>query len=137
MLVSLRTPMKIIYSYRISTSVSNLFKQFMTTTPDLQLHKLFLPRVNSSQGQCSLKLIGPNIWSEIPDHVKLWFHFDFKQLHKICLLSQLDGAKQQWNLFIQLIFCYSFLCFRTLGFFLLLFLWFLCLTGTVDFPFLM
>jgi len=26
----------------------------------------FLPRVNSSQRQCSLKFIGPKVWSEIP-----------------------------------------------------------------------
>ena len=28
---------------------------------------LFLPRVNSSPGKCSLKFIGPKVWSSIPD----------------------------------------------------------------------
>ena len=30
----------------------------------------FLPRVHSSQAQCTFKFIGPKIWSEIHDHIK-------------------------------------------------------------------
>jgi len=55
----------------------------------------FLPRVNSSQGQCSLKFIGPKVWSEIPDHIKFRSYFDFKHLFKNYLLSGLVGANQQ------------------------------------------
>jgi len=31
---------------------------------------LFLPRVNSSLGKRSLKIIGPKVWSSIPDDIK-------------------------------------------------------------------
>jgi len=55
----------------------------------------FLPRVNSSQGQCSLKFSGPKVWSEIPDHIKFQSHFHYKHLYKNCLLSGLAGANQQ------------------------------------------
>jgi len=43
---------------------------------------IFLPRVDSPQGQCSLKFIGPKLWSEIPDHIKFQSRFDFKLLYK-------------------------------------------------------
>ena len=39
---------------------------------------LFLPRVNSSSGKCSLKFIGPKVWSSIPDNIKLSTTFTFK-----------------------------------------------------------
>jgi len=55
----------------------------------------FLPRVNSSQGQCSLKLIGPKVWAETPDHIKFRSYFDFKHLLKNYQLSGLLGANQQ------------------------------------------
>ena len=42
----------------------------------------FLPRVNSSQGQCSVKFIVLKKWPEMPDHIKFRFHFDFKHMHK-------------------------------------------------------
>ena len=39
---------------------------------------LFLPRVNSSSGKCSLKIIGPKVWSSIPDDIKFSTTFTFK-----------------------------------------------------------
>jgi len=39
---------------------------------------LFLPRVNSSSGKCSLKFIGPKVWSPIPDDIKFSTIFTFK-----------------------------------------------------------
>jgi len=55
----------------------------------------FLTRANSYQGQCSLKFIGPKLWSEIPDHIKFRSYFDFKHLYKNFLLTGLVGANQQ------------------------------------------
>jgi len=31
---------------------------------------LFLPRVNALSGKCSLKFIGPKVWSSIPDDIE-------------------------------------------------------------------
>ena len=39
---------------------------------------LFLPRVNSSSGKCSLKFIAPKVWSSIPDDIKFSTTFTFK-----------------------------------------------------------
>jgi len=47
----------------------------------------FLPRVNFSQGQCSLKFIRRKAGSEIPDHIKCRSRFDLKHLYKNCLLK--------------------------------------------------
>ena len=42
---------------------------------------LFLPRVNSSSGKCSLKFIGLKVWYSIPDDIKLSTTFTFKWKH--------------------------------------------------------
>jgi len=39
---------------------------------------LFLLRVNSSSGKCSLKFIGPKVWSSIPEDIKFSTTFTFK-----------------------------------------------------------
>jgi len=39
---------------------------------------LFLPRVNSSSGKCYLKFIGPEVWSSIPNDIKLSTTYTFK-----------------------------------------------------------
>jgi len=41
---------------------------------------LFLPRVNSSSGKCSLKFIGPKVWSSLPDDIKFSTTFTFLTL---------------------------------------------------------
>jgi len=82
---------------------------------------IFLPRVDSPQGQCSLKFIGPKLWSEIPDHIKFQSRFDFKLLYKnypysLSLLVQIN----KWNLFNSSCVVHS-LWFRTMWYFLLCF----------------
>ena len=49
---------------------------------------LFLPRVNSSSGKCSLKLIGPEVWSSIPNDIKYSTTFTFKWKLKKHLLHE-------------------------------------------------
>jgi len=39
---------------------------------------LFLPRVNSSSGKCSLKFIGPKVWSSLPADIKFSTTFTFE-----------------------------------------------------------
>ena len=61
---------------------------------------LFLPRVNSSSGKCSLKFIGPKVWSSIPDDIKLSTSFTFKWKLKKHLLHETNCEKnsQLWTL---------------------------------------
>ena len=57
---------------------------------------LFLPRINpqenvllnSSSGKCSLKFIGPKVWSSIPDDIKFSTTFIFKWELKKHLLHE-------------------------------------------------
>jgi len=49
---------------------------------------LFLPRVNSSSGKCSVKFIGPKVWSSIPDNIKFLNTFTFKWKFKKHLLHE-------------------------------------------------
>ena len=49
---------------------------------------LFLPRVDSSSGKCSLKFIGPKVWSSIPDNIKFSTTFTFKWKLKKHLLHE-------------------------------------------------
>ena len=49
---------------------------------------LFLPRVNSSSGKCSLKFIGPKVWSSIPDDIKFSTTFTFEWKLKKHLLQE-------------------------------------------------
>ena len=55
---------------------------------------LFLPRVNSSSGKCSLKFIGPKEWSSIPDDIKFSTTFTFTWKLKKHLLH--DKNYQLW-----------------------------------------
>jgi len=80
---------KFIHSYE-NNQLSPFFNQYLKSiqavhkyTTGLATPKKFsLPKVNSSQGHCSLKFIGPKVWSETPDHIKFRSHFDFKHIHK-------------------------------------------------------
>ena len=49
---------------------------------------LFLPRVNSTSAKCSLKLIGPKVWSSIPNDIKYSTTFTFKWKLKKHLLHE-------------------------------------------------
>jgi len=53
-------------------------------------NNLFLPRVNSSSGKCSLAFIGPKVWSSIPNHIKSSTTFTFKWKLKKHLLHDKD-----------------------------------------------
>ena len=84
---------------------------------------LFLPRVNSSSGKCSLKFIGPKVWSSIPDDI-LSTTFTFKWKLKKHLLHEKNS--QLWTLatFVLsnkllwiLVFCNSALFFVCIYFF--------------------
>ena len=57
---------------------------------------LFLPRVNSSSGECSLKFIGPKVWSSIPYNIKFSTTFTFKWKLKKHLLHEKNS--QLWTL---------------------------------------
>jgi len=109
LLVSLCTLMKTINFHHILTNISNLFRQFINTHQTCMFKKFlifFLPRVNSSQGQCSLKFIGPKIWSEIPDHIKFRSHF----ISNICTkITYSLGFVQinEWNLLNSSCFVHS------------------------------
>ena len=72
-------PLSSIHSTRLATS-----------------RNLFLPRVNSSSGKCSLKFIGPKVWSSIPDDIKLSTTFTFKWKLKKHLLHEKNS--QLWTL---------------------------------------
>ena len=57
---------------------------------------LFLPRVNSSSGKCSLKFIGPKVCSSIPDIIKFSTTFIIKWKLKKHLI--LEKKYQLWTL---------------------------------------
>ena len=133
LLVSLCTLMKTINIHHILTNISNLFWQFNEYPTRLACSKnFFLPWVNSSQGQCSLKFIGPKVWSEIPDHIKFRSYFDFKHLHKITYSLGLLVQINKRNLF-KLLYCPS-LWF--VEFFHYVLLDILYLTHTAKLPFI-
>ena len=52
---------------------------------------LFLRRVNSSSGKCSLKFIGPKIWSSIPNDIKISTTFTFEWKLKKRLLHETNS----------------------------------------------
>ena len=57
---------------------------------------LFFPGVNSSSRKCSLKFIGPKVWSAIPDDVKFWTTSTFQWKLKKHLLHEKNS--QLWTL---------------------------------------
>jgi len=57
-------------------------------TLPLPQENVLLPRVNSSSGKCSLKFIGPKVWSSIPNDIKFSTTFTFKWKLKKHLLHE-------------------------------------------------
>jgi len=55
------------------------------------LQKYYLPRMNTSLGQISLKYIGPKIWSNIPEKLKSSSPYSFgkKKYKRSCYLARL------------------------------------------------
>jgi len=55
----------------------NHFDEYFITFRSIHYHStrlatsknLFLPRDNSSSGKCSVKFIGPEVWSSMPDDI--------------------------------------------------------------------
>jgi len=93
---------KFMHSYE-NNQLPSYFNQYVNSIQTVHKYttrlacskKFFLPRVKSYQEQCSLKFIGPKVWSEISDHIKFRSYFDFKHLFKNFLHSGLVGANQQ------------------------------------------
>jgi len=79
---------------------------------------LFLPRVNSSSGKCSLKFIGLKVWSSLPDDIKFWTTFIFKwKLKKHLIHEKIPNyelsniSHVQNKILCALVFCNSVLFF--------------------------
>jgi len=123
---------KFMHSYR-NKLLPNHFDEYFIPLSSIHYHStrlttsknLFLPRVNSSSGKCSLKFIGPKVWSSIPDDIKLSTTFTFKWKLKKHLLHEKNS--QLWTLatFLLsnkllwiLVFCNSVLFFVCIYFFL-------------------
>jgi len=74
----------------------NHFDEFFVPLSSIHYHStrlatsknLFLARVNSSSGKCSLKFIGPKVWSSITDDIKFSTTFTFKWKLKKHLLDE-------------------------------------------------
>ena len=79
--------------------LSNHFDEYFIPLSSIHHHSailatsthLFLPRVNSSSGKCSLKFVGPKVWSSIPDDIKLSTTFTFKWKLKKHLLHETNS----------------------------------------------
>ena len=65
------------------------------STRPATFNNLFLPRVNSSSGKCSITVVGPKVWSSIPNHIKCSTTFTFKWKMKKHLLH--DKDTQLWS----------------------------------------
>ena len=94
---------KFMHSYH-NKLLPNHFDEYFIPLSSIHYHStrlatsknLFLPRVNSSSGKCSLKFIGPKVWSSIPDDIKLSTTFTFKWKLKKHLLYEKNS--QLWTL---------------------------------------
>ena len=86
---------KFMHSYH-NKLLPNHFDEYFVPLSSIHYHSirlatsknLFLPRVNSSWGKCSLKFIGPKVWSSIPDGIKFSTTFTFKCKLKKHLLHE-------------------------------------------------
>jgi len=76
---------KFMHSYH-NKLLPNHFDEYFVPLSSIHYHStrlatskiLFLPRVNSSSGKCSLKFISPKVWSSIPDDIKFSTTFTCK-----------------------------------------------------------
>ena len=76
---------KFMHSYH-NKLLPNHFDEYFVPLSSIHYHStklatsknLFLPRVNSSSGKCSLKFIGPKVWSSISDDIKFSTTFTYK-----------------------------------------------------------
>jgi len=132
-----------LYSFSVGKSMHschnkllpNHFDEYFVPLSSIHYHStrlaasenVFLPRVNSSSGNCSLTFVGPKVWSSILDDIKLSTTFTFKwKLKKHLLheknsqLSTLATFHLSYKLLWILVFCNSvlFLCVFTFSYFL-------------------
>jgi len=127
---------KFMHSYH-NTLLPNHFDEYFVPLSSIHYHStrlatsknLFLPRVNSSSGICSLKFIGPKVWSSIPDDIKFSTTYTFKWKLKEHLLHETNSllwtlatfsVVQNKILCILVVFFNSayFLCTFTFSYFL-------------------
>ena len=93
---------KVMHSYH-SKLLVNHFDEYFIPISSIHCHStrlatsnnLFLPRVNSTSGKCSLTFVGPNVWSSIPNDIKSSTTFTFKWKLKKHLLHEKNS--QQWT----------------------------------------
>ena len=86
---------KFMHSYH-NKLLPNHFDEYFIPLSSIHYHStrlatsrnLFLPGVNSSSEKCSLKFIGPKVWSSIPDDIKFSTTFIFKWKLKKDLLHE-------------------------------------------------
>jgi len=88
---------KFMHSYH-NKMLPNHFDEYFIPISSIHSHStrlatsnnLFLPRVNSSSGKCSLTFVGPKVWSSIPNDIKSSTTFTFKWKLKKHLLHEKD-----------------------------------------------
>jgi len=86
---------KFMHSYH-NQLLPNHFDEYFILLNSIHYHStriatsknLFVPRVNSSSGKCSLKFTGPKVWSSMPDDIKFSTTFSFKWKLKKHLLHE-------------------------------------------------
>jgi len=86
---------KFMHSYH-NKLLPNHFDEYFIPLSSIHYHStklatsrnLLLPRVNSSSGKCSLKFVGPKVWSSIPDDIKFSTTLTFKWKLKKHLLHE-------------------------------------------------
>jgi len=66
---------------------------------------LFLPRVNSSSGKCSLKFIGPKVWSSIPDDIKFSPIFTYGNLRNTSYMTKIPNYELSNISLLQTKYC--------------------------------
>jgi len=125
---------KFMHSYH-NKLLPNHFDEYFIPLSSIHYHStslatsknLFLPRVNSSSGKCSLKFIGPKVSSSIPYDIKFSTTFTFKWKLKKHLLHEKNPnfmnfsnkSLVQNKILCILVFCNSvyFLCIFTFSYF--------------------
>jgi len=116
---------KFMHSYH-DKLLPNHFDEYFIPLSSIHYHStrlatsrnLFLPTVNSSSGKCSLKFIGPKVWSSIPDDIKYLTTSTFKWKLKKHLLHEKNSqfnfsniSPVQDKILGILVFCNSVLFF--------------------------
>ena len=112
---------KFMHSYH-NKLLPNHFDEYFVPLSSIHYHSTrlatsknsFLPRVNSSSVRCSLKFIGPKVWSSIPDNIKFSTTFTFKwylrntsYMKKFPIMNFSNISLVQNKILCILVFCNS------------------------------